>query len=260
MLKNVTATIQENTRIASGIHRLVLKSSEADLKHFVPGQFANIEIPGAKELLLKRPISINKIDTRAQTVTLIYQIAGKGTALLPDVPVGTDIKAIMPVGSGFYLSLEDKNVFLVGGGVGIAPLLAVTQRWPDRSYCAFLGYRGADFVYNLNEFKAVCDETHVTSDDGTIGEKGFVTDELKKALEKQKPDIVLACGPGPMLRALKAVLAPTGIPALVSMEQRMGCGFGACAVCACGVRHEGELEYKKVCVEGPVFDLYEVEL
>lgn len=260
MLKNVMAAIVENIRIADGIYRLVLKSEQADLEHFVPGQFANLEIPDRNELLLKRPISINAVDAKLHTVTMVYQTVGKGSRALSELEIGKELKTIMPVGSGFHLSGCEKKVFLVGGGVGIAPLLSVTKKWTDRDYEAFLGYRGKDFVYCLDEFEQVCDSVSVTSDDGTIGEKGFVTDILKKRLSEVKPDIVLACGPPPMLRALKAVIEPHEIPAQVSMEERMGCGFGACAVCVCGIKHGDDLEYKKVCVEGPVFDLYEVEL
>ena len=149
-------------------------------------------------------------------------------------------------------------MFLVGGGVGIAPLLTVTQRWPDKHYEAYLGYRGIDYAYCVDDFKGSCSEVFITSNDGTVGRKGFVTEELQERLGDFKPDMVLACGPLPMLRSLKAVIGD--VPAQVSMEQRMGCGFGACAVCVCGVKEHGSLEYKKVCIEGPVFDLKEVEL
>lgn len=260
MLKNVEAIVEENNEIAKGIYRMVLMCKEADLVHFVPGQFANIGIPNHSELLLKRPISINAIDVNQHTVTLVYQIHGKGTSALTSVGHGMKVDTIMPVGSGFNLKSTDKKVFLVGGGVGIAPLLTVTQKWTDKSYEAYLGYRGKDYEYCLEDFEQVCENVFVTSDDGTIGKKGFVTDILKKRLEETKPDVVLACGPVAMLRALKAVLQPFGISAQVSMEQRMCCGFGACAVCVCGVNKGDGLEYKKVCVEGPVFDLYEVEL
>jgi len=260
MLKDVTATVKQNENIASGIYRMVLRSPEADLVHFVPGQFANLAIPGRSDLLLKRPFSINKVDADAATVTVIYQVVGEGTDALTALVPGDKIEVIMPVGAGFQLKKEHKEVFLVGGGVGIAPLLPVIKRWPDRNYHAFLGYRSADFVYCLEEFQEVCDGACVASDDGTIGMEGFVTDALKQKLDEYHPDIILACGPEPMLRALKDVLAPLNLPCQVSMEQRMGCGFGACAVCVCGIQHGDGLENKKVCVEGPVFDLYEVVL
>ena len=101
---------------------------------------------------------------------------------------------------------------------------------------------------------------HVASDDGTIGEHGLVTALIEKRLQEKRPDIILACGPPPMLRALKELIERDGIPCQVSVEQRMCCGFGACAACVCGIETQQGLEYKKVCVEGPVFDLYEVVL
>ncbi len=259
MLKNVKALIKSHEKIADGIYRMVLYCPEADLVHFIPGQFAHIQIPGHNELLLKRPISINALDESAHTVTLIYQVKGNGTrALLTALP-GTSLYAILPVGRGFHLSASDKKVFLVGGGVGIAPLPTVVARWPDRQYEVFLGYRSQPFAYCQNDF-TTCDMVHVASDDGTIGEPGLVTSMIKKNLHADRPDIVLACGPTPMLLALKELLGGTGIRCQVSMEQRMCCGFGACATCVCGINTPQGMDYKKVCVEGPVFDLSEVVL
>lgn len=260
MLKNIETTIKKNERIAQGIYKMVLFCEGADLAQFVPGQFANLSVPDHEQLLLKRPISINEVDAESKTVTLVYQVKGKGTNAFTDIKQGTKLDAILPVGSGYNLKNSDKKVFLVGGGVGIAPLLTVTNRWAEKTYEAFLGYRGKEFTYCLDEFKNVCDSVFVASDDGTIGEKGFVTGLVQKRLKLEMPDIVLACGPPPMLKALRGVLKPAGVPAQVSMEQRMCCGFGACAVCVCGVDKKEGLEYKKVCVEGPVFDLYEVVL
>lgn len=260
MFKKITAVVEENREAAKNIFRMVLRCEGADLEHFVPGQFANLEIPGHGELLLKRPISICKADAKAGTVTLFYQVKGKGTEALTVLKSGDEIGAILPVGKGFSLKGSDKNVFLVGGGVGIAPLLSVVRRWPDRNYEAFLGYRGEKYEYCMGDFKDTCGCVHAATDDGTLGEKGLITDVLKERLKHGVPDVVLACGPEPMLRALKSILEPMGIPAQVSMEQRMCCGFGACYVCACGINSESGLEYKKVCTEGPVFDLYEVAL
>lgn len=260
MFKKISAAIVENIETAKCIYTMVLDCGGADLLHFIPGQFANLKIPGRNELLLRRPISICKTDANSGAVTLVYQIKGKGTQALVALQKGAIIDAILPIGRGFNLKAADKTVFLVGGGVGIAPLLPVTQKWPDKNYEAFLGYRSADCEYCLDDFKSSCGAVHVATDDGTLGEKGLITDVLKLRLMRGAPDAVLACGPSPMLSALKQILKPLNIPAQVSMEQRMCCGFGACSVCACGVKNGEELEYKKVCVEGPVFDLYEVEL
>ncbi len=260
MFKKIYASVKENNEIAKLIFRMELACEDADLEHFVPGQFANLEIPGHKELLLKRPISICAVDVKNSSVTLVYQIKGKGTEALAGLEKGAAIETILPIGRGFNLKSGDKNVFLVGGGVGIAPLLSVTQKWTDKNYEAFLGYRGAEYEYCLDDFESVCRGAHVSTDDGTLGEMCLVTDILRRRLKDASPDMILACGPNPMLKALKDILEPTGIPAQVSMEQRMCCGFGACSVCACGVDHGNGLEYKKVCVEGPVFNLYEVVL
>ena len=259
MLKNITAVIKVNEKIADGIYRMVLHCPEADLKHFVPGQFAHVQIPGHNELLLKRPISINAWNMEAQTVTLVYQLLGDGTRAWANAAAGTVVDAIMPVGRGFNLTAADKNVILIGGGVGIAPLLTVTKKWPEKNFDVFLGYRGRNFAYCSEDFN-FCSTVSIASDDGTIGEQGFVTALLDKKLTDFKPDIVLACGPAPMLRSLKGVLADRKIRCQVSMEQRMGCGFGACATCVCGIDTPDGLDYKKVCVEGPVFDLNEVVL
>ncbi len=260
MFKKIETTVAENKEIAKRIFEMRLRCEGADLVHFVPGQFANLSVPGHNELLLRRPISICTADAANNTVTLAYQIKGKGTQAFSALSTGANISAILPIGRGFNIKGGEKNIFLVGGGVGIAPLLSVTQKWPDKNYTAFLGYRGAEYEYCFDDFKRVCNQVFVTSDDGTLGEKGLVTDTLRKRLNEDIPDIVLACGPIPMLRALKDILKPANIPAQVSMEQRMCCGFGACSTCVCGVENEEGFDYKKVCIEGPVFDLYEVAL
>jgi dihydroorotate dehydrogenase electron transfer subunit len=260
MFKKVTAWVGKNEETASNIYCMELICEGADLAHFIPGQFANVEVPGHNELLLKRPISICAVDTDRHAVTLVYQIKGRGTQALSGLHAGTSIEAILPIGRGFNLKSVDKNVYLVGGGVGIAPLLPVTRKWPGKSYEAFLGYRGRDYEYCLEDFKSVCAGVHVTSDDGTLGDKGLVTEALGRRLKEVVPDIILACGPVPMLRALKDITVTLGIPAQASMEQRMCCGFGACATCVCGIHTPDGLDYRKVCVEGPVFDLEEVVL
>jgi dihydroorotate dehydrogenase electron transfer subunit len=260
MFKKVMAVIRENEQIASNIYRMRLFCEGADLDHFVPGQFADLAVPGHGELLLKRPLSICTVDAKAQTVTLVYQIKGKGTKAFSELRAGDGVDAILPIGRGFSLNSGDKTVFLVGGGVGIAPLLSAVQKWRDKTYEAFLGYRGKEYEYCLWDFKESCAKIFVTSDDGTLGDKGFVTQALEKRLNEALPDVILACGPIPMLKALQEVVKKFNVPAQVSMEQRMGCGFGACSTCTCGINSGGGLEYKKVCVEGPVFDLREVVL
>lgn len=259
MLKNITASVVVTEPLAKDIFRLILHCPKADLRHFVPGQFAHVRIPGHNELLLGRPISINAIDVEQNTITLICRKSGKGTTALSKIAKGAKLSAILPVGRGFYLRGADKKVFLVGGGIGIAPLPAVVRRWPDKSYEAFLGYASSDVSYKIEEF-SVCDFVHIASDDGSIGERGVITGLLERRLGVVKPDVILACGPTPMLRALKQITHKFNIKCQVSLEQRMCCGFGACSACVCGVNTPEGKDYKKVCVQGPVFDICEVAL
>ncbi len=255
---HVTAQITRNKRIAEDIYEMILRCPEADLTQFVPGQFANVEIPAHAELILKRPLSIHAADAAAHTITLIYQVRGKGTRALAEATEGTKLNAILPLGRGFDLEPEHKNIFIVGGGMGVTPLAAVIRHWPHKRYTAFMGYRCESACYCTEAF-AGCD-MRVSTDDGSAGEQGIITALVEAALGDTTPDIVLACGPAPMLRSLKGLLLPRGIRAQFSMEERMGCGFGACAVCACAMQTADGLDYKKACVDGPVFDMDEVML
>ena len=259
-MTNTLVTVKENTALNTSIYKMVLHCPEVDLSEFVPGQFADIEIPGHAEMLLKRPFSIHAVDRDEKTVTLIYQIAGKGTEVLAHTDAGTQMHAILPIGRGFDLCKSGNNILLVGGGVGIAPLLPITKYWPYKQYRACLGYRSKDFTYAVGAYDAACDSVAIASDDGSIGTKGLVTDIVRREIDISMPDVVLACGPTPMLKALKELLMPLNIPAQFSLEQRMACGFGACATCVCGIDKGNGLSYKKVCTEGPVFDMNEVAL
>lgn len=253
---SVKADIIRNEQVAEDIYEMVLRCPGADLSQFVPGQFANIEIPAHAELILKRPLSIHATDAKAHTLTLVYQVRGKGTHSLTEAPEGTSLRVILPLGHGFDLRPEHKQVFLVGGGMGVAPLAAVIKHWPDKRYTAFLGYRCESACYCADIFSG-CD-TRISSDDGSVGKQGVITALVEAALGDITPDVVLACGPAPMLRALKGLLSQRGIRAQFSMEERMGCGFGACAVCACAVQTANGIDYKKACIDGPVFDMDEV--
>lgn len=145
-----------------------------------------------------------------------------------------------------------KKVWLIGGGIGIAPLKSLSCKYPDREYTAFLGYRSKECVYQIQDFESFA-TTHVATDDGTFGVAGFCTNLLADELSKDKPDVILACGPLVFFRTLARVIGD--VPAFVSMEQHMGCGTGGCATCVCKIGGE----YKKVCTQGPVFDIREVD-
>lgn len=253
------AQIIRNEEIAESVCRMALKTDAGALSGFIPGQFANIKIPGRGELLLRRPFSISRADAKTGEFEISYRIAGKGTQEMSKLRPGAKIDALLPLGKGFRLSDGERLVYLVGGGIGVAPLLAVPGKW-KKEYRAFFGYRNAGCAFGADEMNGSCGDVVIATDDGSAGYHGFVTQALEERLRAEKPDAILACGPLPMLRELKRLAGEYGVPAQVSMEQRMGCGFGACAVCACAVNGADGPDYKKVCADGPVFDINEVIL
>lgn len=244
--------------LAKDTYALTLKVNGDMLKYFRPGQFAHIRLPHAGEYLLRRPISVNTIDREAETMRFAFLIQGEGTRRLSQCRPGDELDILAPLGQGFKVKESHQKIWLVGGGIGIAPLLSLRDTVPGREYTAFLGYKSREYAYERKEFEGFCKAVHVTSDDGSIGEKNFVTEALRRELEKEKPDVILSCGPLPMFRSLKRVWEEDGknVETQVSMEQHMGCGTGGCYTCTCMVA--GAM--KRVCMDGPVFDIREVEL
>ncbi len=253
--KHIRAAVLENSLIAKCTYQMKLQVPCASLEFFRPGQFAHIRIPGSAELLLRRPISINNFSANEGWIQLAYLAAGKGTHRLSCAQPGDELDILFPLGNGFKLDAGHKKVLLVGGGIGIAPLLSVITYYPDREYAALLGYRSRDCVYQEEEFEKKA-ETIVSTDDGTFGRGGFCTDPLPGMLESFRPDVILACGPTFFFSTLKRLTKDIGIPVYASLEQHMGCGTGGCSVCVCKIAGE----HRRVCVEGPVFKLAEVEL
>ena len=251
MGKELRTTIINNIQVAKGIFEISLQT-EAGL-NVTPGQFANIGVPN-EALLLKRPISINAYDEINGVMSFVYKVVGKGTTALSQMKGGGQVEIVAPLGKGFVLPNDGRTVFLVGGGIGCAPLEYVMSDCPDNKYYSFLGFDSNTSIYHENVFSDLSEFIAYATLDGSYGEKGFVTEPLIKALKKIKPDMLLACGPTPMLKAVKDVISNDDFPAFVSVEERMGCGMGGCAVCACKTK-DG---YKKACVDGPVFRLSEV--
>ncbi len=252
MGKEITAIIIENKSVAKDIFELVLQTELGLL--CTPGQFANVGVPN-DALLLKRPISINAYDAKSGQMTLIYKIVGKGTVALSRMKMGEPVDILVPLGKGYPDLKTFKSVFLVGGGIGCAPLEYVMDMYTNHDYASFLGFDTESSIYHQQSFSEKSESIVFSTLDGSLGTKGFVTQPLLDALTAKKPDMVLACGPTPMLKALKSIVEAEKIPCYISVEERMGCGMGGCAVCACKTK-DG---YKKACVEGPVFALSEVD-
>ena len=251
-MRDYQATILENKPAAENIYSLTLALPEA--VKIRAGQFADLSVGGAH--LLKRPLAVCKAD--GEKVTVCYQIRGEGTKLLSERKAGETLDALLPLGNGFYLKENEKKIALVGGGVGIFPMISVIGEYAaEKEISAYIGFRNKGAVCGLEELKRAKKLTAVT-DDGSFGEKMNAVQAFAADLEAgERPDVVLSCGPLPMLRALKTVLEGRDIPCYVSLEERMGCGIGACLVCVC---EKTNGEHARVCKDGPVFGIGEVVL
>lgn len=214
-----------------------------------PGQFVHIKCGDG--LLLRRPISI--CDAGNGTLRIVFQVRGAGTEWLPERTVGDTLDVLGPLGNGFRLP-DCGKVLLVGGGIGSAPLLLTGKRAPNGAEAA-LGFRTRDGAILVEEFEQAGIPVRTATEDGSIGVQGTIDQVVRDALNEGDFSAVLACGPTPMLRAISQMLAGRGVPCQVSLEERMACGIGACLTCSCKVSGH----YKRVCKDGPVFPLEEVE-
>jgi dihydroorotate dehydrogenase electron transfer subunit len=251
-MRDYQAKVVENKQIAKGICSITFDLGEEAVVR--AGQFGDILVGGTH--LLRRPIAICKVDKNL--VTFCYQVKGEGTQKLKNAEAGTTLSVLMPLGNGFFVEKDEKKVALVGGGVGVFPLISVLRQYKDdKEIAAYIGYRNKDAVCGVDEF-GKADTFIAVTDDGSYGEKMNAVQAFEKALiAGNRPDVVLACGPTPMLRVLKAVAERENLTCFVSLEERMGCGIGACLVCVCDLTNGKKA---RVCKDGPVFNAGEVVL
>ena len=218
------------------------------------GQFAHIRVDGFS---LRRPISICEIDREAGTVRRVFEIRGEGTRVMADLNENSLIDLIAPLGRGFTLLEPDRKAITVGGGIGTPPMLEVAKHYGTNA-TAIVGFRSANAVILDRDFAEAGAQVRLCTDDGTAGRKGFVTAALEERLAAGGADIIYACGPTPMLKGVVALAEKHGVRCEVSLEERMGCGVGACLVCACKTVKDGKEFYAHVCKDGPVFPAKEV--
>jgi dihydroorotate dehydrogenase electron transfer subunit len=240
-------TVVENTQIANDIFDLRLKT-ENIAGAAVPGQFVSIYCNDGGRLL-PRPISICEADRENGILRLVYRIEGEGTREFSRLQNGDTIRILGPLGNGF--PLLKKKAFLIGGGIGIPPILELAKNL-DCDKNIVLGYRNSDlFLYDdLKKYGDV----YIATEDGSEGTKGNVLDAIRE--NALTADVIYACGPVPMLRALKQYAAENNIECYLSLEERMACGIGACLACVCNSTGKDEhlnINKKRVCKEGPVF-------
>lgn len=219
-----------------------------------PGQFVHL-LP--KGFPLRRPISICGIDVEKGTLRFVFEVRGEGTAELARLNSGDLIDMAAPLGRGFRVNENAKRVILVGGGIGTPPMVPLAEIYGERAV-AISGFRCSSMVMLQEDFKELGARTILCTNDGSMGIKGFVTVPLLDEIKAEKPDVIFACGPMPMLKAVAEIAMENDIECQVSLEERMGCGVGACLVCSCKAMRNGEEIHAHVCQDGPVFNAKEV--
>lgn len=259
MIRQELMVVTKHQEIAEHIFQLTLQG-ELVSEMGNPGQFVHLKVTEAASPLLRRPISISEINKEKKQFTMIYRAEGAGTQLLSKKKVEDVVDVLGPLGNGFPIDqiTSSETALLVGGGIGVPPLLELSTQLVAKGVMVqhVLGFQSKNAVFLEEEFSAL-GKTIITTDDGSYGYQGFVTDAIKD--HELQFDTMFTCGPTPMLKALERLHAHK--PLFLSLEERMGCGIGACFACVC---HTGDdptgTSYKKVCSDGPVFKAGEVVL
>lgn len=255
-----TVTVVSQKQICTGIYYLTIQTKEIAAAAKA-GQFVSVYSNDASKLL-PRPISLCGIDRKAGTLRLVYRVTGEhtGTEEFSRLQAGDTMKIMGPLGNGFTVE-KGRKTFLIGGGIGVPPMLQLAKEMKDagENFQIVMGYRDAG-TFLLDEFKEQ-GESFVATEDGSVGTKGNVLDAIRE--NHLDADVIYACGPTPMLRALKAYAEEQNMTCYVSMEERMACGIGACLACVCNSTEKdahSNVKNKRICKEGPVFNAKEVEL
>lgn len=235
-MKEVIFTIRENVALTDSVYKMVMEGDTSAIG--ASGQFVNIKLDGQ---YLRRPISICDYDDGI--LTIIYKVVGTGTEQMSAMKASDKLNILVGLGNGYDTSLSGDDPVLVGGGVGVPPLykLCKALKAEGKRVSVILGFNTASEIFYKEEFEKIADKVIITTVDGSCGVKGFVTNALDESYT-----YVYSCGPFPMLKALAAATKCSG---QYSLEERMGCGFGACMGCSCKTM----LGNKRICKDGPVF-------
>ena len=251
------STVIEQKMIADGICSMWLDAKEVAVQA-KPGQFISV-YSNDKSRVLPRPISICEIDREKGTLRIVYRVVGKGTEEFSKAEAGDSFEILGPLGNGFSIEeAKGKKVLMIGGGIGVPPMLQTAKEIEGEAIIVS-GYRNQDLF--LKEELESAGTLFIATEDGSVGTKGNVVDAIRE--NQIEADMMFACGPKPMLRALKNYALEKGIPCWISMEEKMACGVGACLACVCqskDVDSHSHVHNKRICKDGPVFLSTEVEL
>lgn len=253
----ITSTIISQEMIATDIYSMWLDAPQI-ASQAQPGQFISVYSNDSGRVL-PRPISICEIDREKGALRIVYRIAGKGTAEFSGMKAGETLDILGPLGNGFPMeAVKGKRVFMMGGGIGVPPMVQ-TAKEADADVTIIAGYRNSEIF--LREELKQNGTLVVATEDGSVGTKGNVMDAIRE--NHLEADVIFACGPTPMLRAIKNYAEEHNILCYISMEEKMACGVGACLACVCKskeVDHHSHVHNKRICKDGPVFLSTEVEL
>ena len=267
--RHLEACVIEHEEIAPSTRRIVLHAPEL-AGCAAPGQFVHVLCGASHDPLLRRPFSIHDADPESGRVSLLYEVRGRGTALLAEKASGEPLDMLGPLGQGFALpESSEESLILVAGGIGVAPLYFLARKIADASVCdgvtVLIGARTEEMLLCVNELSQLASDVKVSTDDGSRGYHGLVTGLLDEYIEDAQGTSrprVFACGPMSMLKAVAQVAETRGLNCQVSTEARMACGVGACMSCVVKVRAgsapDASYRYVRACREGPVFDADEV--
>lgn len=260
------AQVLWNQHVSSDYYSVGLRC-RAGFARAKPGQFVMLRITEGNDPLLRRPFSIHRLiisEGRIQGIEILYKVVGKGTTLLSELKRGVRIDVLGPLGSAFLLPEQAQRVFIVAGGIGIAPMLFLAVHLLERGVDpedlkVYLGGRTKDDLLCVADFEDLNLTVHTTTDDGSAGDQCLVTVPVELAASDRRPDLIYACGPLEMLKCVIDIAEVHSIECQVSIETRMACGMGACLGCAVAARDIPNLYYH-ACLDGPVFDIRTIRL
>jgi len=265
---NIKVKILSRKEVAPDIYLMKLKAPEI-VQDALPGQFIHIKCSKGNYPLLRRPLSIHRIVKEEGEIYILFQVVGEGTKLLTQKEVGDNLDILGPIGNGFNIYPESKKIIIIGGGIGVAPLLALCEESirKGKEVRVLIGALNKELVIGEENFRKLGAKVDVATDDGSYKYKGLVTDLLEGSIrEGWLADQIFACGPKLMLKKINEIALEVNINCQVSLEERMGCGIGACLGCVCKIKakeknnNQNQIKYiyKRVCVDGPIFEGSEV--